>query len=117
MACATPPTPPAITEITLSSIRPGLADETIIGSGDHSETYKVPGFHIDFHSTLKIEDNRVENDNFWGVDYFRCNTSEKETDRGLSSTRDYARIYYGTYETKYIKQLNEKRYLLSLIHI
>jgi len=60
MACATPPTPPAITEITLSSIQPGLADETITGSGDHSETYKVPGFHIDFHSTLKIEDNLIK---------------------------------------------------------
>jgi len=110
-ACASAPDSPEIINITLSSIQPGLADETIIGSGDHSESYKVPGFLIDFTSSHKIQDSRFGNNNFWGVDFFRCDTSEPTKVGGSSSNRGYTRIYYGTHETKYVMQLDKNRYL------
>jgi len=88
-----------------------MALSTIIGSGDHSETFDVPGYVIRFLSTKKIEDSHSSNNSFWGVEYLRCNSPDRETDIGLSSTRNYQRIYYGRYETKYITQTDSNHHL------
>jgi len=109
-ACATAPSPPQIVNITLSSIQPGLADETIIGSGDYSETYKVPGYLINFNSSHKIQDSRFNNSSFFGVDYFQCSESKLKQNESSSSTRNYKLINYGANVTKYIMQLDRHSY-------
>ncbi len=111
-ACATTPPPsPEVTEISLVSIEPSFAYETIIGSGDFSEEFEVPGFLIRFKSTKKIEDARSNTNSFWGVDYFICESTKAETDIGLYSTRNYKRIQFVTYETQYMMQSDEGSHL------
>lgn len=110
-ACATTPPPPEVTEISLISIEPSFAYETLIGSADYTEDFEVPGFLIRFKSTKKIEDDRFKSNSFLGVDYFLCKALERESDVGLSSTRNYKRIIWATYETEYVMQSDEDSYL------